>query len=158
MQDISVISLDLNGRDLSKLTASHRPLLAAPADNLPLAASVEVLAEIVCRSGHQPFAFRIPDDARLLAVWMQAGTAAIVTTYWRHQLAHVDLVLAASGPDLQGVAQTVALTEEELDLFRQRPCPLLARCRVRRRVPSIAEVLGMIAYLPAMLDAATAAD
>ncbi len=158
IQDINVFSFDLTSRDLSALTDGHQMLLATPADSLPLAASVEVLADIVRRCDDQPFAFRIPDDARLLSVWQQAGTAAIVTTYWRHKLAHVDLVVAAGGSDLQRDAQAVPLTGEELDLIRQRQCPLLVRCRVRRRVPSIAEVMGMIAYLPAQLDAATAAN
>ncbi|HEX3357696.1 MAG TPA: hypothetical protein VHS31_12065 [Tepidisphaeraceae bacterium] len=156
MQDINVISLDLTGRDLSSLTNKQQAVLAAPADNLPLAASVEVLAEIIRRSVNQRFAFRVPDDARLLAVWHQAGAAAVVSTYWRRKLAHIDIVIAQEADVTQLVLVGVPFRDTEIEAIRQRPRPLLVRCRVRMRVPAIAEVLGMIGYVPAMLDAASA--
>ena len=153
MYRITTLTINLIDRDLNPFARQHQTLLDVPLDNLPLADGHAVLADLVRASGPQPFACRIPDDPRLLTVWQSTGSAAVVTTYWRHKIAHVDLVLANSDSALSSDAlELLPITQNELKKIDDCLRPSLVFCKLRQRVPHIADILGMLAYLPVLLD------
>jgi len=152
METITTLTLGLAARGLSRFTQRHQTLLAKPLDDLPLADGHAALVDLVRSKGPQPFAFRVPDDARLLTVWHSSGTAALVATYWQHRLAHVDLMLASAASSLASdVLADLPITGAEIESIQHCTRPLLVFCRVREGVPAIAEILGMIAYMPVLL-------
>lgn len=129
--------------------------MAVPLDDLPLVDGHSILADLVRDSGSKPFACRIPDDPRLLTVWQSSrtGTAAVVCTYWRFKPARIDLVFADERSSLgHDVLDCLPLLASEVALIDAGEQPLLAMGRLQQKVPAIAEILGMIAYLPVLLD------
>jgi hypothetical protein len=148
---INTLTFDFVGRDLSELRSRHQRLLSVALDDLPLADSHKVLADMVRANGSNPFVFRIPDDYRLLAAWQSSRMAAVVATYWRRKLAHIDLIFTNEhSPQGQDVLDGLPLSEAEIASINASPRPLLAMVKVRRKTVGLAEVMGMIAYLPSL--------
>jgi hypothetical protein len=148
-----MLAFDFSRRDLSHLTDRHQPLLSAALDDLPLVNDHGRLGELVRAGGSNAFAFRIADDHRLLAIWQSCGTAAIVCTFWRRKLAHIDLLFANDLASLgQNALNDLPLSDRELASIEGNGRPLLAMVKVRRKTVGLAEIMGMIAYMPVWLD------
>lgn len=153
MTTINTIGIEAVGRSFEDFLRPHQPIFLVASDDIPLATDLRVLVDLVRSGGPQPLAIRIPDDHRLLAIWQAAGTVAAVTTYWRHKLAHVDLLVVDSKPEWIRTLGPLPLTHSERDAIEAADRPSLVQIKVRNRVPAIAEILGIIAFMPAWLDA-----
>lgn len=139
------LSFSLLGRDLSAVTERDQPLLNIALDEMPLVRDHGMLADLV-RGSVVPFAFRIEDDHRLIAVWRSWGNAAVVSSYWRRRVVWIDLMLASvfDPRALEGLP----LLGTEIETIKARGWPLLVRCQVGRKTPALAEILGLIAWMP----------
>jgi hypothetical protein len=139
------LTLSLLGRDLSAVTERDQPLLNIALDEMPLVHDHGMLADLV-RGSVSPFAFRIEDDHRLVAVWGSWGKAAVVSSYWRRRAVWIDLMLASVFD--QRALEGLPFLGTEIELIRTGVGPLLVRCQVGQTVPALAEILGLIAWMP----------
>jgi hypothetical protein len=150
LPNINTISLDLTARNISRVNAWLDEIVNLPLDDVPVATDHARLVSLVRRSS-APIAFRIKDDPRILCVWQSANTAAIVFTLWHRKLRFIDILLVDDTPMTRLPWPDLLSTLEANAIGRERR-PLLVRCTVRKGMSEMPEILGIIAYMPAMCD------